>query len=123
VHISVNERRFIFWSTKLFFAINILALGLKRIPYNAQYEEVYRKYLGPDYKFEFGDNYSTLISNHTSWVDIVYHLYFYAPGFVSKAAVRTFPLIGKIAQQINCLFVKRESEENRHLIVIYFKYK
>ncbi len=44
---------------------------------------------------------------------------YYACGIVSKAEVRNIPLIGKVAEQIKCLFVKRENEQNRHVVVIF----
>jgi 1-acyl-sn-glycerol-3-phosphate acyltransferase len=48
------------------------------------------------------------------------HLYAYTCGFISKEDVKDIPLIGKVAKQIHCLFVRREDAENRHLIVNHF---
>jgi 1-acyl-sn-glycerol-3-phosphate acyltransferase len=45
------------------------------------------------------------------------HLHGYVCGFISKDDVKNIPLIGKVAQQIHCLFVKREDAQNRTLIV------
>lgn len=50
-----------------------------------------------------------LISNHVSYLDILYYLSTDVPAFVSKASVKDYPLVGYIAQTLQCLFVDRTS--------------
>ena len=52
-----------------------------------------------------------LISNHVSWMDILYlSARIYPMSIVSKEAVSRVPLIGLIARYHQCLFTLRESE-------------
>jgi 1-acyl-sn-glycerol-3-phosphate acyltransferase len=83
-------------------------------------EELYKEYFGPEYKITYDEGYSAIISNHTGWVDIICHLSKYSCGFIAKADVADLPLVGIIAKQIGCLFVKREDAENRNIIVNHF---
>ena len=97
-----------FW-TKWLLKVN----GIKVIKKEAQYEKVYKKYLGDDYSFDPNEKYSLLISNHLGFYDIVLNMALNSAGFLAKFEVKDYLLVGTIAQGINCLFVKRESEEDR----------
>jgi lysophosphatidylcholine acyltransferase/lyso-PAF acetyltransferase len=97
-----------FW-TKWLLRVN----GIKVIKKEAQYEKVYKKYLGDDYSFDPNEKYSLLISNHLGFYDIVLNMALNSAGFLAKFEVKDYLLVGTIAQGINCLFVKRESEEDR----------
>lgn len=46
----------------------------------------------------------------------------FAPGFIAKAEMENVPLIGRVAKQIDCLFVKREDSSNRNEIVSFDVY-
>ena len=41
-----------------------VVLNIKRLD---DCENIYKKYLGEDYKISFEDNYSCIVSNHISW--------------------------------------------------------
>ena len=97
-----------FW-TKWLLKVN----GIKVIKKEAQYEKVYKKYLGDDYSFDPNEKYSLLICNHLGFYDIVLNMALNSAGFLAKFEVKDYLLVGTIAQGINCLFVKRESEEDR----------
>ena len=97
-----------FW-TKWLLRVN----GMKVIKRQAQYEKVYKKYLGEDYSFDPNERYSLLISNHLGFYDIVLNMALNSAGFLAKDEVKDYLLVGTIAQGINCLFVKREKEEDR----------
>ena len=97
-----------FW-TKWLLRIN----GLQIIRKNLPYEEVYKKYLGEDYSFSPNEKYSLIISNHTGFYDIIMNMSINSCGFIAKDETKDVPLVGTIAKGINCLFVKRESEEDR----------
>lgn len=79
--------------------------------------EVYSKYLGPGVYENFDKDYSVIISNHISWVEILYYMRRYSAGFISKASVRDFFMIGLIAQKIDCLFLDRTNKEERDNVV------
>lgn len=79
--------------------------------------EIYCKYLGFGKYENFDENYSVIISNHISWVEILYYMKRYSAGFISKASVKDFFMIGLIAKKINCLFLDRTNEQERETIV------
>ena len=97
-----------FW-TRWLLKINSIHIVKREIPY----EEVYKKYLGPDYSFDPNEKYSLLISNHIGFYDVVLNMAYHSAGFMAKFEVQDYPLVGVIAKGINCLFVKRENEEDR----------
>ena len=97
-----------FW-TKWLLKIN----GIKIVRINLPYEEVYKKYLGEDYTFDPNEKYSLIIANHLGFYDIVSNMHLHSAGFLSKAENKNVIFLGTIAKGINCLFVKRESEEDR----------
>lgn len=66
----------------------------------------YKKYLGPDWKPTY-DNASSLVVNHQSWTDILMLMQKTPPAFVSKAATRKVPFIGKIAETCGSIFIDR----------------
>jgi 1-acyl-sn-glycerol-3-phosphate acyltransferase len=81
-------------------------------------KELYKSYFGLDY--EFTEDYSLIVSNHTSWMDIMCYLHHIQCGFIAKDEVARIPIIGIIAQQMGGMFVKRDDAENRNLIVFLF---
>mmetsp|Transcript_38388 Transcript_38388/g.61621 ORF Transcript_38388/g.61621 Transcript_38388/m.61621 type:complete len:209 (+) Transcript_38388:89-715(+) len=53
-----------------------------------------------------------LIANHSSALtDFVILLTFHLPAFVAMAPVRNYPVIGRLAEGIGCLFVDREKKK------------
>jgi len=49
-----------------------------------------------------------VISNHVSWIDIVYLTQrIYPLAIVSKEAIKNAPIVGTIARDIQCLFILR----------------
>ena len=99
--------------TKIFLKIN----GINIIRVKRPYEEIYKKYLGEDYSFDPNEKYSLLISNHTGFFDIIINMYVNACGFMAKDETQNYPFVGELAKGINCLFVKRESPEDRAKIL------
>ena len=97
-----------FW-TRWLLKINGMQIIKKEIPY----EEVYKKYLGPDYSFDPNEKYSLLISNHIGFYDVVLNMALHSAGFMAKYETQGYPLVGVISRGINCLFVRRENEEDR----------
>ena len=99
-----------FWAT--FF---LLANGIKVIPKKVDCEKVYKKYLGDDYDFSY-DKYSLIISNHIGFFDVVVLMAKYSVGFMAKIDVKDYYFVGPIATAMHCLYIKRESSEERKKI-------
>lgn len=51
-----------------------------------------------------------IVSNHVSYVDILYHMSSSFPSFVAKRSVARLPLVGLISKCLGCIFVQRESK-------------
>ncbi|CAL4950233.1 unnamed protein product [Urochloa decumbens] len=49
-----------------------------------------------------------IVSNHVSYVDILYHMSASFPSFVAKESVSRLPLVGLISKCLGCIFVQRE---------------
>ncbi len=75
---------------------------------------VYKKYLGKDY--QPGEEFSSVISNHVSWVDILYLLSKNGSSFIGKDSIQKVPLVGYISQRVNSLFIDRSNKENKQVI-------
>jgi lysophosphatidylcholine acyltransferase/lyso-PAF acetyltransferase len=95
--------------TSWLFFVNGIKIINKKLPYI----ETYKKYLGPDYKFTPNEKYSLIISNHLGFYDVVVNMIINSSGFIAKSDVENYCFVGAIAKGINCLFVKRDSQENR----------
>ena len=67
---------------------------------------------------ETGRNTTVLISNHVSWVDIVYFMSSnYRICFISKSGVRDYPVVGFYARIMQCIFLNREQSNDRKLVL------
>ncbi|WCJ35283.1 Phospholipid/glycerol acyltransferase family protein [Euphorbia peplus] len=53
-----------------------------------------------------------IISNHVSYIDILYHMSSSFPSFVAKRSVGKLPLIGLISKCLGCVYVQRESKSS-----------
>jgi len=69
----------------------------------------YSKYLGPDWKLTY-ENPSTVVSNHTSWIDIVIHFLRQPPAFIGKASIKEIPFAGSIFVKCGCMFFDRSDK-------------
>ena len=96
-----------FWS-KLF--LKICGISLNEIKLN--YEETYKKYLGPDYNFQ-EEKYSIIISNHLGYYDVVANMAINGSGFLAMQTVGNAPIGGDIAANIGSIFVDRSNEQSR----------
>ncbi|XP_031389344.1 lysophospholipid acyltransferase LPEAT1 isoform X2 [Punica granatum] len=53
-----------------------------------------------------------IISNHVSYIDILYHMSSSFPSFVAKRSVAKLPLVGLISKCLGCVYVQRESKSS-----------
>ncbi|KAL3340570.1 hypothetical protein AABB24_028957 [Solanum stoloniferum] len=51
-----------------------------------------------------------IVSNHISYLDILYHMSCSFPSFVAKRSVAKLPLVGLISKCLGCVYVQRESK-------------
>ncbi|KAI3895663.1 hypothetical protein MKW98_025454 [Papaver atlanticum] len=73
--------------------------------------ESYRELLAvesPETESEEVERPGAIISNHVSYLDILYHTYSFFPSFVAKRSVAELPLVGLISKCLGCVYVQRE---------------
>ena len=99
-----------FWAS-FFLLVNGIHLVHKKV----DCEKVYKKYLGDDYDFT-DDKYSLIISNHIGFFDVVVLMATYSVGLMAKIDVKDYYFVGPIATAMHCLYIKRESSEERKKI-------
>ena len=99
-----------FWANFFLFANGIHLVNKK-----VDCEKVYKKYLGEDYDF-CDDKYSLIISNHIGFFDVVVLMAKYSVGLMAKIDVKDYYFVGPIATAMHCLYIKRESSEERKKI-------
>lgn len=74
--------------------IFVLALGIVYIKVERP-DIDYSNYLGPDWSKTY-EGETTLVLNHSSWIDILVLMWWSMPSFVSSSGVKNFPFIGTI---------------------------
>ncbi|KAL4649890.1 hypothetical protein ACB092_01G046800 [Castanea dentata] len=63
-------------------------------------------------EYEEPERPGAIISNHVSYIDILYHMYSSFPSFVAKRSVGKLPLVGLISKCLGCVYVQRESKSS-----------
>lgn len=53
-----------------------------------------------------------IVSNHVSYLDILYHMSSSFPSFVAKRSVARLPIVGLISKCLGCVYVQRESKSS-----------
>ncbi|GMJ15389.1 LYSOPHOSPHATIDYLETHANOLAMINE ACYLTRANSFERASE1 [Hibiscus trionum] len=53
-----------------------------------------------------------IVSNHVSYLDILYHMSSSFPSFVAKRSVARIPLVGLVSKCLGCVYVQRESKSS-----------
>ncbi|KAJ1283535.1 hypothetical protein BS78_03G135800 [Paspalum vaginatum] len=64
-------------------------------------------------QYEESKRPGAIVSNHVSYVDILYHMSASFPSFVAKESVSRLPLVGLISKCLGCIFVQRESKSSK----------
>lgn len=80
----------------------------------------YTPFLGPGYKETQipPKHLSTIVSNHSSWLDVPILISHFKAAFASKKNFRKIPIFGLIVQALGCIFISRgASQEKRDKIV------
>lgn len=63
-------------------------------------------------QFDESKRAGVIVSNHVSYLDILYHMSSSFPSFVAKRSVAKLPLVGIISKCLGCVFVQRESKSS-----------
>ena len=66
----------------------------------------YSEFLGPDWKAEW-DGAPTYVANHTSWLDIMYMITYFYPGFVARSTVEKSWGVGPLATILGSVYINR----------------
>lgn len=119
---SKEEREYILKVNRILGKAFYLSLGTNMTEIDLREDHktksVYKKYLGENYDFHgHEDNFSTVISNHFSYVEPQYFLYKFSPSYVSKSSAKKAPLVGKIGEVLNNFWIDRTSKNNRFEII------
>ncbi|XP_038715962.1 lysophospholipid acyltransferase LPEAT1-like isoform X1 [Tripterygium wilfordii] len=61
---------------------------------------------------EYPERLGAIVSNHVSYLDILYHMSSSFPSFVAKRSVAKLPLVGLISKCLGCVYVQRESKSS-----------
>ena len=104
---SIRSEVIKFWSFAFLF-INGISLEKEEL----DYEEIYKKYLGPDYDFK-EEKYSLIICNHIGFYDVIANMSINGCGFMAMKIISGFPIGGDIARDMGSIFVERLSETSR----------
>lgn len=76
-------------------------------------EEVYKKYLGPDFKIDYDKKFCTVICNHVSWVETYYFMFRYACGFIGKKSASKIPTIREMGYYNQSIYCDRTDPDDR----------
>ncbi|KAM5564822.1 lysophospholipid acyltransferase LPEAT1 [Rosa sericea] len=112
-HMGGWRRAVIVWCGRSLSRVMLFVLGFYwisetyRIPDAAQQSK-------PEGKEESGEaeKPGAIISNHVSYLDILYHMSSSFPSFVAKRSVAKLPLVGLISKCLGCVYVQRESKSS-----------
>jgi 1-acyl-sn-glycerol-3-phosphate acyltransferase len=111
-----EDRKKIVKSNQIILGIMQFAMGIIANDFNATNDsrvlEIYRKYLGSGYKP--AEDYTTIISNHISWVEIIYFTRRFSPSFIAKKTVSKAPIISYVGKVLNAIYIDRSDKTNRH---------
>ena len=77
----------------------------------------YKKYLGPDWQPDYESRrVSTIVTNHSSFIDSTIHCTFQLPCIIAKDEVKNVPGIGNICAYSGAVFVKRTDKANKQVV-------
>lgn len=103
----------------IFVARVSLLVGAFMLTYKRELVQVdYKKYLGPTWKNPEFDGASTVVSNHSSWIDVNLITCLKFPSFTPKLGIKSWPAIGTVCDLVfKSLFINRAgSAEERQKI-------
>ncbi|KAL6212935.1 hypothetical protein ACLB2K_018150 [Fragaria x ananassa] len=114
-HMGGWRRAVIVWCGRSLSRVMLFVLGFYwisetyRIPDDAAQQP---KPEGKEESAEEAEKPGAIISNHVSYLDILYHMSSSFPSFVAKRSVAKLPLVGLISKCLGCVYVQRESKSS-----------
>ncbi len=103
---------------KLIGKMILFFVGLRSTYEPREYD--YTFFLGKDYKERtvYPKYFSTYVSNHTSWLDVILLISQICPAFTPKDVLRRIPIFGILVMALGCIMIARGgTEEERNQIV------
>ncbi|GER44315.1 acyltransferase [Striga asiatica] len=64
--------------------------------------------LSSEDQYEEAGGPGVIVSNHVSYIDILYHMSSSFPSFVAKRSVSKLPIVGLVSKCLGCVYVQRE---------------
>ena len=118
--LSLFRRRVIAKIGSLTGAFHMFIFGVRWTVKESNFD--YSPYLGKDYNKEnISDKAITHICNHIGWVDILSFMGIEHAGFIARIEVKSYPLIGYIAQSLFSVFVDRHDKNDRNSVMNQLK--
>jgi 1-acyl-sn-glycerol-3-phosphate acyltransferase len=98
--------------------LELFLIGVAYISYEKKNYD-YSKYLGPDWKPTF-KNPSTIVANHSGYLDIILAGMYKFPGFVAKEGIKNWPIINAMGLGSQPIWLSRtlETKDEREKQVI-----
>lgn len=109
-----------FISRSILFIMGIISY--KSLYDKERVEGIYKKYLGESFNYnaEINSNaYSTVIANHSGWLDSLFLYNLTRGDFLAKASISKIPIIGELSQYNHNFLINRDdsSKENKLLAI------
>ncbi|XP_044511435.1 lysophospholipid acyltransferase LPEAT1-like isoform X2 [Mangifera indica] len=116
-HMGGWRRSAIVWSGRFLSRVILFVLGFYWIKEtyrisDTQDESSSSSQSGVNNEVEEPERPGAIISNHVSYLDILYHMSSSFPSFVAKRSVAKLPLVGIISKCLGCVYVQRESKSS-----------
>ena len=99
------KRTFVKWIYKTLCSLSVALTGVRT---SKVYKDCdYSYYLGPNYK----DNYkkvkraSTIVPNHTSWVDAMIMIKYFCPAFAPNKRFQSLPILATLCNLLDSIYI------------------
>nr|GME06107.1 lysophospholipid acyltransferase LPEAT1 isoform X1 [Ipomoea batatas] len=112
-HLSGWRRSIIMRASKFAGRALLFSFGFYRIHETHREHCVTRANLNDQEQIKEGERAGVIVSNHISYVDILYHMSSSAASFVAKESVANLPLVGLVSKCLGCIYVKREDKSSQ----------
>ena len=78
-------------------------------------EDIYKKYLGPDYQISYDEKFASIICNHVSWTETYFTMWKYATGYVGKLSASKVPTIREVGWYNQTIYCDRNNPDDRKI--------
>ncbi|XP_030516854.2 lysophospholipid acyltransferase LPEAT1-like isoform X1 [Rhodamnia argentea] len=112
-HVGGWRRAVIVYSRRFLSRVMFFTLGFYRIRERRCGPRILKSGDGENFaveQLEENERPGAIISNHVSYIDILYHMSSSFPSFVAKRSVAELPIVGLVSKCLGCIYVQRESK-------------